>query len=123
MISELGKNIKYYREIKGWSLNKLKTECGLGYSTLHDIENGKNQNLKSDSLEKIANSLGVTTNDLLGVEIEEITVSDIEMTVGYIFKSDELTLDEKELSKEEIIILKNIFTSGINAIRLIRRNE
>ncbi|RFM19050.1 XRE family transcriptional regulator [Clostridium botulinum] len=42
-ISELGLNIKKIRAQKGWSLSKLKQESGVGYATLHDIENGKSQ--------------------------------------------------------------------------------
>ncbi len=123
MVSELGKNIKYFREEKGWSLNKLKTECGLSYATLHDIESGKNQTLKTDSLEKVADALGVTTNDLLGFDVEEITVGDIDLTISSIFKSEELTLDNIELSEDELKILKSIFKSGINAIRMIRNGD
>ncbi|MDS0527847.1 helix-turn-helix domain-containing protein [Clostridium sp. SHJSY1] len=116
-ISTLGLNIKTLREKKGLSLNKLKEECGIGYATLHDIENGKSQNLNSNNLEKVAKALDTTVDELLNLETIEHTVSDIADTLDAIFKSDELKLDGIELNEYESDFLKDFFKAGIERIR------
>ncbi len=121
-ISELGLNIKKYREQKKWSLSKLKQESGVGYATLHDIESGKSQNLNSNNLEKISRALGATTNELLGIDIIEHTVSDLEETIDAIFESDELEIDGLLLDDNEKEELKDFFAMAINNLRRRRKN-
>lgn len=122
-ISQLGLNIKSARERKGWSLNKLKQESGVGYATLHDIESGKSQNLNSANLEKIAKALNIATNELLGIDVVEYTVTDLGETLNIILDSDELELDGVLLSKSEKEELKELFIFGINSIRRTRRRS
>jgi len=116
-VSALGLNIKTLREKKGWNLNKLKEESGLGYATLHDIEHGKSQTLNSNNLEKVARALDTTSDILLNVESVEYVVSDIADTVDAIFESDELKLDDIELNEYESEFLKDFFKAGIDRIR------
>lgn len=116
-ISSLGLNIKTLREKKGWNLNKLKEESGLGYATLHDIEHGKSQTLNSNNLEKVARALDTTSDILLNVESVEYVVSDIADTLDAIFESDELKLDDVELNVYESEFLKDFFKAGIDRIR------
>lgn len=115
--STLGLNIKTLREKKGWSLNKLKEESGLGYATLHDIENGKSQTLNSNNLEKVARSLDTTVDELLNIESIEYVVSDISDTLDAIFESDELKLDDIELDEYESEFLRDFFKAGIDRMR------
>lgn len=117
----LGENIKLYREEKGWNLSKLQKESKVAYSTLHDIENGKRENLKTDTLKKIADALDVTTNDLLNIEIEEFTVCDLAETIRAIFRSSELELDNIELSDDEKETLELMFKNTINSFRALRK--
>lgn len=121
-ISELGQNIKKVRDQKGWTLNKLKQESGVGYATLHDIENGKSQNLNSSNLEKVAKALDVSANELLGIDVVEYTVIDLEETLDAVFQSDELELDGILISSDEKEELKDLFAVAINNIRR-RRNK
>lgn len=116
-ISTLGSNIRELREKKRWSLNKLKEESGIGYATLHDIENGKSQSLNSNNLEKVAKALDSTVDELLNIESVEYTVRDITDTVDMIFESDELELDDRILTDTEKELLKDFFISGIENIR------
>lgn len=116
-ISTLGLNIRALREKKGWSLNKLKEECGISYATLHDIENGKSQNLNSKNLEIVAKALSATVDELLNIESIEYVVDDISDTLDAIFESDELKLDGIELNEYESEFLKDFFKAGINRIR------
>lgn len=119
-ISLLGKNIKEQRSKKGWSLKKLTEIANVGYATIYDLENGKKQNINSTTLGKIASALEVTTNDLLGLEVIDYTVSDFKGTIDAIFESDELEVDGIELTSKEKDILKSICKNGIDIIRLMR---
>jgi transcriptional regulator with XRE-family HTH domain len=121
-ISELGLNIKHARERKGWTLNKLKQESGVGYATIHDIENGKSQSITSVNLERIAKVLDTTTNDLLGITVVEYTVEDLDETFNAVLESDELTLDGIELSIAEKEDLRVYFTFIVSELRR-RRNS
>lgn len=121
-ISELGLNIKKFREKKNWSLSKLKQESGIGYATLHDIENGKSQSLSSSNLEKVSKALNISTNDLLGIDVVEYTVTDVEETLNIILQSDELELDGLLLTDDEKEDLQDLFAVAINNIRR-RRNK
>jgi transcriptional regulator with XRE-family HTH domain len=116
-ISTLGLNIRALREKKGWSLNKLKEECGISYATLHDIENGKSQNLNSKNLEIVAKALSATVDELLNIESVEYVVDDISDTLDAIFESDELKLDGIKLNGYEAEFLKDFFKAGIHRIR------
>lgn len=122
-ISELGKNIKLFREKKGWNLKKLIDEADVGYATIHDIENGKKQNINSTTLEKIASALDISPNELLGIDITEHTVSDMFETINVIFESDEIEIDNIQLTPKEKDILKKIYIDGIDIIRLMRDNQ
>lgn len=121
-ISLLGKNIKEYRSKKGWSLKKLTEIAEVGYATIYDLENGKKQNINSTTLEKVANALETSTNELLGIDVIEHTVDDIPATIDAIFESDELEIDGIKLTSKEKDILKSIYINGIDIIRLMRDN-
>ncbi|MGH4125640.1 MAG: helix-turn-helix domain-containing protein [Clostridium sp.] len=120
-ISELGLNIKRIREQRGWNLNRLKQESEVGYSTLHDIENGNSQNLNSSTLEKVAKSLSISTNELLGIDVIEYTVTDLEETLKMILQSDELELEGTLVTADEKEDLKDFFYLAISSIK--RRRE
>lgn len=122
-ISLLGKNIKEYRIKKGWSLKKLTEIAEVGYATIYDLENGKKQNINSTTLEKVANALEVSTNELLGIAVIEYTVDDISDTIDVIFESDELEMDGIKLTSKEKEVLKSIYKNGLDVIRLMRANQ
>lgn len=122
-ISELGLNIKKFREQKGWSLSKLKQESGVGYATLHDIENGKSKKMNSKNLEKVAKALNITTNELLGIDIVEYTVTDLEETLKIILQSDELEIDGLPVTENEKEELEDFFSLAVNSIKRRRKKE
>lgn len=121
-ISVIGKNIKKFREGKGWSLSKLKNESGVGYATLHDIENGKTQTLNSKNLEKISIALEKTPDELMGIDYEviEVEVRDLISTINAIFESDELELDGVLLNEFEKKFLLDNFMNSINLFRKLK---
>ena len=61
---QVGRNVRKYREEKGWSQEELAFECGLHRTYISGIERGvRNPTVKT--LEKIAQTLKVAPPDLL----------------------------------------------------------
>ncbi|WP_291563617.1 MULTISPECIES: helix-turn-helix domain-containing protein [unclassified Clostridium] len=119
--SILGLNIKKIREEKGFSAYKLAKKAGVGGATISEIESGKRQSLNSISIEKIANALEVTIDELLATEDnKEYIVTDIEQTINLILSSDELVLDDIEMTKDEKNQLKMAVDIALNSIRTQR---
>lgn len=63
-MSNISKNIRRLREIKGLSQEKLARLADVANNTIVKIEAGKNQNPTLDTLNKIAKALEVTIDDL-----------------------------------------------------------
>lgn len=121
-ISILGKNIKRIREEKGWSAYKLYKKAGVGSATISGIESGTRQSLNSDTIKKIAKALSVTTDSLYSKDGEtEYIVTDLSDTIDYIFKSQELTIDDEEMTQLEKEKIKILIEAGINTIKLERK--
>jgi transcriptional regulator with XRE-family HTH domain len=120
-ISMLGLNIRRLRERKGWNLNRLKEESGIGYTTLYDIENGNSQNLNSNSLERVSRALGVAVDELLSIEVIECTVSNIADILNDIINSNDLKLDGIDLNEYELEFIKDYLIAGMERIRNKRK--
>ncbi|KYH35875.1 HTH-type transcriptional regulator SinR [Clostridium tepidiprofundi DSM 19306] len=121
-ISIIGLNIKRIRQEKGISAYRLAKEANVGASTISQIESGKRQSLNTKTIEKIANVLGVATDELLSVEEDvEYIVTDVEQTMHLVLSSDELTLDDIEMSAEEKAQLKMAIEIALNSIRKQRK--
>lgn len=71
----VGKNIRFYREQKGWTLEKLAEESGYEVNTkkssMSKIENGKND-IPTSRLYAIAKALGVDITDLIREDRQEV---------------------------------------------------
>lgn len=101
-ISILGMNIKRIREEKGISAYKLAKEANISSATISQIESGNRQSLNSNTVEKIANVLGVGVDELFSTESnKEYIVTDIEQAMRFMLSSDELVLDDNELTEME----------------------
>lgn len=138
-ISIVGQNIKTIRESKNLTAYKLAKLAHVGGATISEIESGIRQELKSETLSKIANALNVSTDDLIKANNQqEYVVEDLEDTIDFLFESDELTLKgeeittaEKDLLKsaiqekiDEIIMMRNLFKSkGIDPSKLKTAND
>ena len=66
----VGKNIKKYRKMKGWSQSKLATECNFTDTFISNIENNTFQTFSLDTLYHISKVLQVPIK-LLFEELEE----------------------------------------------------
>ena len=104
MVSLLGENIKKERLKAGLSMEKLSKAANVGISTISEIENGKRQSLRSETIEKIATSLNVSVNILFGIrDVEEgsYIVSDLLDIINIILNDDEISIDGKVMTKNE----------------------
>jgi transcriptional regulator with XRE-family HTH domain len=63
-IPTLAKNIKKYRKEKGLSQDKLSRLADVSHATIIKIESGGIQSPTIDTVQKIANALGIGLEDL-----------------------------------------------------------
>ncbi|MFV3013495.1 helix-turn-helix domain-containing protein [Clostridium botulinum] len=64
-MSILGDSIKELREKNKLTLKELADKSGVGQSTINDIEKGKAQNPKAETLSKLANVFNISVDELL----------------------------------------------------------
>jgi len=120
MVSILGKNIKKYRVNKNLSIKELSDIAGVGSSTISQIENGKRSSLRSETIQKISEALNVDVNDLFSTDEGTYEVTDLETTIRIILTDDEISIDDKIMTKEE----KDQFLFAMQlAINTIRENR
>lgn len=120
-ISILGQNIKRIREEQNMSAYKLRKKANVGAATISGIEDGSRQSLNSDTVDKIAKALGVTTDSLYSTQLDtEYIVNDIYDSIDMILESDEVTIEGTEMTEKE----KQQFKVGVNAIlEIIKMNR
>ncbi len=67
----VGKQIKKYRKLKGWSQSKLATECNFTDTFISNLENNAFQTISLNSLYHIAQTLEIPVMKLFeGLEEE-----------------------------------------------------
>ena len=124
MISELGLNIKKIRELRKISAYELAKRANVGNSTISQIENGKRQTLKGDTLSKIAEALNVSVNDLLGnVDSINFETNDLVDLLNIINYADFIELDGQKLSDDEKKVIESAVMMGVDSIRYKRLNK
>ena len=60
------RNLQKLRNKKGWSQERLAREAGISYNTLIKIESGGIKNPRLETLIKLAKTLGVSLDKLVG---------------------------------------------------------
>ncbi|KNF09325.1 putative transcriptional regulator [Gottschalkia purinilytica] len=90
----IGDNIKLIRQSKGLGLNETARLANISGSYLSNIEKGIKENPSMDTLQKIANALNVSVNDLFGTKAIHEILYDLRK--------------EKNISKEHIANFLNI---------------
>ena len=79
----IGKQIKYYRQLQGYTQKRLAEECGLAIGTIQQYELGKREP-KLEMLIKIVNVLDISMDTLLGYNSQSdnhALLSDDEITL------------------------------------------
>jgi len=104
----IGDNIKKLRDLAGMSITDLSKASGVGRSTISEIESGKAQNPKSNTITAIAKVLGVNIGTLTEMEIEhEYVITDIEEAMELILSQENLMLHGQTLNDEAKVQLYN----------------
>lgn len=123
MVSVIGANIKRIRTDRQMSAYELAKKAGVGGATISQIESGKRATLMGDTLEKVANALGVTSGELLGNdETLNFETNDIMDIVNIINYADGLTLNDTVLTKEEKQIINVALNLALTTIKYNRLN-
>lgn len=66
-LSTLGRRVLGLQQARGWTTKELSRQSGIAYSALYNLTvSGGQQNLRSDSLEKLARVLDTSLDYLLG---------------------------------------------------------
>ena len=68
MSSSVLENIRKLRKKKGWSQQRLAGEADISYQTLIKIEQNRIKNPKIQTMIKLAEALGVTLDNLVGIK-------------------------------------------------------
>lgn len=104
----LGDNIKKLRDRAGMTITDLSNLSGVGRSTISEIESGKAQNPKGNTISAIAKVFGVNTGTLTEMEFEhEYVITDIEEAMELILNQENLMLHGEVLNDEAKIQLSN----------------
>jgi len=73
-----GERVRYLRDLKGWHQEELAQKVGLNRETLSSIENNHRQ-LKAYELSRLADELGVSSDQLLGrTPLDEVNLEKLE---------------------------------------------
>ena len=65
------KIIKYYRRRYGWSMDYAARQCGFSSAVWHSLEYGKVESPTIKTLLRIANTFGLSLDNLIGRQIRE----------------------------------------------------
>lgn len=64
-ISQIGKNLKKFRQQKGLSQDRLSKMADVSYNTIIKLERGGITNPTIETLQKIAKALNISVDDLI----------------------------------------------------------
>jgi transcriptional regulator with XRE-family HTH domain len=64
----LADRIRLLREARGWTIRELARQARVRHGTLYRLETGESHSVGSDTLRRLALTLGVTSDYLLGIE-------------------------------------------------------
>ena len=67
----LGERIRIIRERRGWSQNELARRARVTQALISELESGKRKDVTGRTLRRLAESLGVTTDYLIGMHLDE----------------------------------------------------
>lgn len=103
--------LKHAREKKGLTLSELGSKIGKTEATVQRYESGNIKNLKSDTIEKIANTLNISPQYLMGWSDE---VTDDEIISDTLISAHHLIIDLiDELSEHGVLLTYDILEEMI----------
>jgi transcriptional regulator with XRE-family HTH domain len=72
-MTTMGSRIKRLRTKKGLSQHELARQCGVTQATISRLESGELQDIQTSTARRLAQTLGCTTDYLIGMHEEETT--------------------------------------------------
>ncbi|MBN1076035.1 XRE family transcriptional regulator [Clostridium botulinum] len=118
MISDLGKNIQRIRTERNISLNGLARKSSVSGSTISKVENGVTDDLKTNTVTKIAKALNVNLEELVTNTPINKTY-DIQDIINQ-FKYNNVLFEEKVLSEDEIRLIELNLEVALKSVELYR---
>lgn len=108
-VVQIGNRIKEYRKSKGITQKELALHAGIPYSTYSNYENN-NREPNREQLQKIATALDVPLYELMGFDGSiRVNITPEAKEINRI--QNKLLSDRENVTKEELEILKNYYTS------------
>ncbi|WP_252241604.1 helix-turn-helix transcriptional regulator [Clostridium sp. ZBS18] len=121
MISDLGKNIQRIRTKRNISLNKLARKSSVSGSTISKIENGVTDDLKTNTVIKIAKALNVSLEELVNDESIKNTY-EVQDIINQ-FKYDDILFEGKVLSEDEIRLIELNLEVALKNVQIYRTKK
>ncbi|HBJ1650399.1 TPA: helix-turn-helix transcriptional regulator [Clostridium botulinum] len=121
MISNLGKNIKKLRIERSISLNELARKSDISGSTISKIETGITDDLKTNTVIKIAKALNVSLEELVANPPIKNTydISDVINQLKY----NNITFNGRALSEDELKLMELNLEVALKSIQLYRTKQ
>lgn len=124
MVTILGENIKKIWERAGLSIRKLADISGVSKSVISEIESGKSQKPRYETISKLAIALNTTPDILTDMEYEyEYVVTDVREALEIILSQENLTLNGEELKDEAKTQLINSIKMGLKFAEEIQNRK
>lgn len=118
MISIEGQNIKKIREQKNIGITELAKKAKVGIATISELESGIRKRPSGTTLKKIADALGVSMNDVLGIAEEtDYDIVDMEEMFKFLLDANDMEIDGVVLDNEDKKELDAMFKVTIALIR------
>ncbi|OSA95734.1 UNVERIFIED_ORG: hypothetical protein B2H93_04750 [Clostridium botulinum] len=118
MISKLGKNIRKLRTARNISLNELARKSSISPSTISKIETGETDDLKVNTVIKVANALNISLDELVTNTPIKNTydISDIINQLKY----NDITFKAKVLSEDELKLIELNLEVALKSVQIYR---
>ena len=96
--------IKTACQQKGLSVSAMCLELGMSKSVLSDLKSGRKKTLSAQTLQRIAEHLGVTTDSLLGSEATDVLD---QVDVAFYGDFKELSEEQKEAVRDMVRAMRS----------------
>lgn len=100
-MSIVGENVKKFRERAGYTIRQLGELSGVSKSVISELESGKSNNPRHETINKLAVALSVAPELLDEMEYEhEYVITDVKEAFDLILSQENLTLNGETLTEE-----------------------
>lgn len=123
-MSVAGENIKKFRKRAGYTIRQLGELSGVSKSVISELENGKSNNSRHDTINKLAAALNVAPELIDEMEYEhEYIITDVREAFELIMSQENLTINGEVLTKEAKSQLVNSVKMALKFTEEIQKNS